>query len=495
MELNKNISVWRGNNTPPTDYHLWEKEDGSLHTKINKEWFQLTSPSDKLTLDRIEQIADKLNKLQIEEVSASGEDVLRSYQLKADGDPFGVVIDIPKDKALKDIQLGYDNASVDSSSGTINIGTPSLGETDPQYMIYSMAVSDGTFTMVKVDLSKFISEKEYSDGLEVDGSKLKVKKDSSSEDYLSISSNGVKVSGINDKFNKIYNDISSIPIEGKINLTNITNIELVKKFNETENNKVKFYIISDSHGIIPSTETRVNINSSIISLVGEHGANVGDIFVIGKLNNLPIYRIIPLNDSKAETSDYRGTIGVMTPGDKAKINKIDAIETAVNEAKNRLPSYTENNINNALFTGIYPWCTLGRPENSKGAYTCITVCTTTKDNQGYDTIEQTIYSRQEELGKVFKRIIFKSSSETQFGQWIEISSTGYVSQDMFMDYIEQKVDKQQGKSLVDNVEITKLAQLNLPDSELKESENTVQNKTVKLAIDNINTKLTWTILD
>ena len=65
MELNKNISVWRGRNTPPTDYHLWEKEDGSLHTKINEEWFQLTSPSDKSTLDRIEQIADKLNKLQI----------------------------------------------------------------------------------------------------------------------------------------------------------------------------------------------------------------------------------------------------------------------------------------------------------------------------------------------------------------------------------------------------------------------------------------------
>lgn len=210
MELNKNISVWRGRNTPPTDYHLWEKEDGSLHTKINEEWFQLTSPSDKSTLDRIEQIADKLNKLQIEEVSASGEDVLRSYQLKADGDPFGVVIDIPKDKALKDIQLGYNNASVDSGSGTINIGTPSLGETDPQYMIYSMAVSDGTFTMVKVDLSKFISEKEYSDGLEVDGSKLKVKRDSSSEDYLSISSNGVKVSGIDPKFNTVNNKLSDI---------------------------------------------------------------------------------------------------------------------------------------------------------------------------------------------------------------------------------------------------------------------------------------------
>lgn len=210
MELNKNISVWRGNNAPPTDYHLWEKEDGSLHTKIDKEWLQLTSPLDKSTLDRIEQIADKLNKLQIEEVQASGDDVLRSYQLKADGDSFGVVIDIPKDKALKDIQLGYDNAFVDSGSGVINIGTPSVGETDPQYMIYSMAVSDGTFTMVKVDLSKFISEKEYSDGLEVDGSKLKVKRDSSSEAYLSISSNGVKVSGIDSKFNTVNDKLSDI---------------------------------------------------------------------------------------------------------------------------------------------------------------------------------------------------------------------------------------------------------------------------------------------
>lgn len=61
--------------------------------------------------------------------------------------------------------------------------------------------------------------------------------------------------------------------------------------------------------------------------------------------------------------------------------------------------------------------------------------------------------------------------------------------------LEGKVDKEDGKSLVLTTEITKLAQLNLPDTELKESENTVQNKAVKSAIDEINTKLTWTILD
>lgn len=61
--------------------------------------------------------------------------------------------------------------------------------------------------------------------------------------------------------------------------------------------------------------------------------------------------------------------------------------------------------------------------------------------------------------------------------------------------LEGKVAKEEGKSLVLTTEITKLAKLNLPDAELKESENTVQNKAVKAAIDEINTKLTWTILD
>ena len=35
-DINKNISVWRGNDTPPTDYHLWIKDDGSQFLNINK---------------------------------------------------------------------------------------------------------------------------------------------------------------------------------------------------------------------------------------------------------------------------------------------------------------------------------------------------------------------------------------------------------------------------------------------------------------------------
>ena len=31
MNLNKNISIWRGNNTPPSQYHLWLKGDKLYH--------------------------------------------------------------------------------------------------------------------------------------------------------------------------------------------------------------------------------------------------------------------------------------------------------------------------------------------------------------------------------------------------------------------------------------------------------------------------------
>lgn len=221
----------------------------------------------------------------------------------------------------------------------------------------------------------------------------------------------------------------TIPITDKINLTSENVLTLGAKVAKVANNSMNFYIIADSQGKLPSSETRINIPSSITSLVGAEGANVGDIFVVAKLNSLPVYRIIPLNDAKAANSTYAGTNGVMTPWDKSRVNKVDSIEGTANNALNRannalnnLPTFSESNMNNALATGVYPWCTLGRPANSTGAYTCITIHSTTKDSSGFDTIEQTAYGRQGELGKVYKRIIFKNDSETQFGDWLEISN-------------------------------------------------------------------------
>ena len=34
MDINQNVSIWRGSNTPPTQYHLWLKEDKLYHTNV-----------------------------------------------------------------------------------------------------------------------------------------------------------------------------------------------------------------------------------------------------------------------------------------------------------------------------------------------------------------------------------------------------------------------------------------------------------------------------
>lgn len=69
--INKNISVWRGNNTPPTEYHLWIKDDNSIWLYYQEQWHNITeylqlatpeqnglmSSSDKSKLDNIENNA------------------------------------------------------------------------------------------------------------------------------------------------------------------------------------------------------------------------------------------------------------------------------------------------------------------------------------------------------------------------------------------------------------------------------------------------------
>ena len=50
--LNKNISIWRGTQTPPTNYHLWEKEDGGLYVYLDEKWQHLITPADKIILDK-----------------------------------------------------------------------------------------------------------------------------------------------------------------------------------------------------------------------------------------------------------------------------------------------------------------------------------------------------------------------------------------------------------------------------------------------------------
>jgi hypothetical protein len=112
----------------------------------------------------------------------------------------GKQINIYKDSALKEVYLGTQSDTVNPSTGEVT----KQQSDDPQSLNFVYHLTDNTYSITKVDVSKFLSESEFGDGLQVESHVVSVKIDSSSEkdsqstpvDFLSVSSNGVKVSGI-----------------------------------------------------------------------------------------------------------------------------------------------------------------------------------------------------------------------------------------------------------------------------------------------------------
>lgn len=328
-QLNKNISVWRGNDTPPTDYHLWEKEDGSLYTKVNEEWKELGSPDitekikhNILDLGTFSQSKDAEDKAAEEEVCRNSDIVIILYKvgetngiiyqqvgtnntlqkltwkniqyyrrIPVDGTPsswiqtgmdtlkwdstnnkydfyyldskvsghtdsipiandskagllsselYGKInksintisvtsedkstsivytikntnnnnvtssgtITVPKDSSVKDVQILDTNATIDAN-GNLSKGNP---EGDTALCIVYL-LQNQTYKLAKIDLQKFLEESEFKDGLQVKEHQVSVKIDSNSENYLSVSSNGVKISGVNSKFVTVNNKLSEI---------------------------------------------------------------------------------------------------------------------------------------------------------------------------------------------------------------------------------------------------------------------------------------------
>lgn len=149
----------------------------------------------EITLKKVESVTDNT--------------LASQYQLVGkDNKVLGTTIDIPKDRLLKDAKLGYANASVNESDGTINIGSAGASEIEgqPQYLILSMSIADGTYTKVAVNLSQFLTEKEFKDGLVLEGNVVKgnVKAD---DKFLGVGEDGFFTKGIekaiNDKFDTI----------------------------------------------------------------------------------------------------------------------------------------------------------------------------------------------------------------------------------------------------------------------------------------------------
>jgi hypothetical protein len=147
-----------------------------------------------------------------------GTNIKEAYRLVygSSNTAIGKQINIYKDSALKEVYLGASTDTIDASTGTITKNTV----TDPQSMNFAYQLSDGTYSLTKVDVSKFLSESEFGDGLQVSGGAVSVKvgngleidstskavnvkRDSTSESFLTVGANGVKLSGVQDAIDAV----------------------------------------------------------------------------------------------------------------------------------------------------------------------------------------------------------------------------------------------------------------------------------------------------
>ncbi len=115
-----------------------------------------------------------VKKLTSEEITALGEaNVREAYQvIDKDNVKSGETIKIYKDSSLKEVKL------------------------DGQNLKFTYILADGSEQTVPVDISAFLAESEFGDGLEVVNHIAKVKKDATSEAFLTVGANGVKLSGV-----------------------------------------------------------------------------------------------------------------------------------------------------------------------------------------------------------------------------------------------------------------------------------------------------------
>ena len=100
-------------------------------------------------------------------------------------------IDVYKDSSLVEIYLGTSGDTINPQTGVIT-----KLEGDKQFLNYAYIKANGEYDLVKVDISKFLTDQEFADGLKVDNNIVKVKIDESGEPFLTVGTDGVKLSGV-----------------------------------------------------------------------------------------------------------------------------------------------------------------------------------------------------------------------------------------------------------------------------------------------------------
>lgn len=148
----------------------------------------------KLTEEQINTLPDHANvKEAYEVVSVANEDKARLETRT------GEVIKIYKDSALESIAYVKDNGK---EKGT-------EGYKEGQFLKYVYTLANGNPETVYVDMSELVDQAEVENGIQAIDGKLSVKIDNTGEDFLTVSTDGVKLSGVQTAIDTAKNAVQS----------------------------------------------------------------------------------------------------------------------------------------------------------------------------------------------------------------------------------------------------------------------------------------------
>lgn len=185
-----------------------------------------------LTPQEIAALSDENVKEAYKVVSYQGDETAQTVYTQV-----GDTVKIYKDSSLIESYLGSDADTVDASTGVDTkyayelISNPTTKVTEEAYdalstedkasyqpinsqslnFVYQLA--NGTYLLVKVDVSKFLAESEFKDGLKVSSSgEVSIKVDDNSDKYISVSENGLKLTGIKDALDSLQTLLNGIDL-------------------------------------------------------------------------------------------------------------------------------------------------------------------------------------------------------------------------------------------------------------------------------------------
>ena len=142
----------------------------SINDKINSAVTTLT--------ENIKTVSGDAKSYRIESAVTANENVREAFILVDEDDKqCGPAINIYKDSSLKSVKL------------------------DGQTLVFTYILANGGNEDVRVDVSSFLTESEHGDGLQVIDHIISVKRDANSEPFLTVSEDGIKLSGVQNAIN------------------------------------------------------------------------------------------------------------------------------------------------------------------------------------------------------------------------------------------------------------------------------------------------------